>query len=107
MENNNVNEQQNDNFEVMQNSIKDVITRVVTDKEFKEYLVSNPEEALKGYNLTDTQVMLLKSLDKDDFDKLTPENLTELFSADAAVYTPDKGDAYEDYEEFGEDDELK
>lgn len=89
------------------NSIKEVIIRILTEPEFKEDFINNPDEALKGYKLLETQLSLLKSLDRDDLDKLTPENLQELFSADSAVYAPDQGDAYEDFEELSEDEELR
>jgi hypothetical protein len=81
--------------------------RVVSDEEFKKLLIDNPDEALKDYDLSEPQIIMIKNLEKEDIDKLTPENLEEFFSADAAVYTPDESDvmdeeAYspEDFEDF-------
>lgn len=69
--------------------IKDIINRAIEDEAFKTLLIEQPEEAMKGYNLTEVQQMLIKTLTKDDIEKLTGENIEEYFSADAAVYTPD------------------
>lgn len=49
------------------------------------------------------QSILIKSLDEEDFDKLTAENMEEFFAADSAVYTPDM-DAQLEIEEATEDD---
>lgn len=69
--------------------VKEVILRAVQEPEFRELLVTDPDKALAGYNLTEFQRMLITTLEKDDLEKLTPENLEEYFSADSAVYTPD------------------
>lgn len=70
--------------------IKMIIARAVTDPEFKKLLLANPDEALKDYTLSEVQVLLIRSIKPSDLEKLTPENLQEYFSADAAVYTPDE-----------------
>ncbi len=84
--------------------------RIVSDPEFKQLLLSDPDTALQGYDLSQAQIMMIKTLEEDDFDKLTPENLTEYFSADAAVYTPDEtdiaDDAYSADDFLDEDDEY-
>lgn len=96
--------------------IAQLFLRVVQDEEFKKLLIEKPDEALKDYELSEAQVVMIKNLDKEDLDKLTADNLEEYFSADAAVYTPDEADvldedAYseEDFEdlddEYEEDDE--
>jgi hypothetical protein len=92
--------------------ISQLFQRVVMDKEFKNLLIENPDKALAGYELSEAQVIMIKNLDREDIDKLTPENLEEFFSADAAVYTPDETDAMtedayseEDFEDF--DDEYE
>ena len=84
-------------------AIQEIITRAVQDKEFKELLINNADEALKGYELSEMQSILIKSLDEEDFDKLTAENMEEFFAADSAVYTPDM-DAQLEIEESTEDD---
>ncbi len=73
-----------------------LFSRIVSEPDFKQLLLSDPDTALQGYDLTQTQIMMVKSLDEEDFGKLTPENLTEYFSADAAVYTPDEADITDD-----------
>jgi hypothetical protein len=71
------------------NEIKDVLERSISDEDFRRQLLDDPDTALTGYELSEVQVMLLRSLDESDLDKLTPENLDEYFSVDSAVYTPD------------------
>ena len=44
-------------------AIQEIITRAVQDKEFKELLINNADEALKGYELSEMQSILIKSLD--------------------------------------------
>ena len=87
-----------------------LFSRIVAEPEFKQLLLSNPDTALRGYDLSQAQTMMVKTLEEDDFDKLTPENLAEYFSADAAVYTPDESeiadnDAYsaEDFLDLSEE----
>ena len=80
-----------------------IFQRIATEESFKNLLISNPDEALSGYNLTTTQAILIKSLSEEDLDKLTPENLNEFFAADAAVYTPDEADLM-DFEEYDPED---
>jgi hypothetical protein len=72
--------------------IKDLIIRAVQDPDFKALLIKDPDKAIENYKLTEVQKMLIKTLGEEDLNKLTPENLEEYFSADAAVYTPDIGD---------------
>ena len=96
--------------EQIDSPISKFFQRVVTDEDFKKLLIENPDEAVKGYELSEAQVILIKNLDKEDIDKLTPENLEEFFSADSAVYTPDETDVldeesysaedFEDFEDF-------
>jgi hypothetical protein len=85
--------------------IKMVIMRILSDEDFKQELLDDPDKALEGYNLTEVQRILIKSLGPEDFDKITPENVHEFFSADAAVYTPDEGASPDEFEAFGGDDD--
>ena len=73
-----------------------LFTRIVTDQEFKQQLLTDPDTALADFDLSHAQIMMVKTLEADDFDKLTPENLAEYFSADAAVYTPDEAEIADD-----------
>lgn len=78
--------------------IKDVIIKVLEDEEFRNQLITNPDEALASFELSETQILLLKTLSKEDLEKLTPENVEEFFVADAAVYTPDLDEDAIDYD---------
>lgn len=83
--------------------IGSIFQRIVTDVKFKELLLTNPDAALSEYELSDTQAVLIRTLSEEDLDKLTPENLEEFFSADAAVYTPDEADLV-DFEAYDPED---
>lgn len=72
--------------------ISQLFQRVVTDPDFKQLLVDDPDKAIEGFELSEAQIVMVKNLEPEDLDKLTPENLAEFFSADAAVYTPDEAD---------------
>lgn len=93
----------NENVNNKKTEIKDLITRAVTDEEFKKQLIEDPDNAMKGYELSEVQRLLIKSLRTEDLEKLTPQNLEEYFSADSAVYTPDV-DQELNADEAGEDD---
>jgi len=54
------------------------IERLITDEEFKNGFVENPDEAMKDYDLTESQKLLMKTLDKEDIMKLSPENQSPL-----------------------------
>lgn len=87
-------------------TLQEFIERIVVDEEFKENFLNNPDEAMEGWDLTDAQKLLLKSLDPEDVAKLTPENVEEYFSADSAVYTPDMDEDMGDEENQGEEDDI-
>jgi hypothetical protein len=46
-------------------SIESVIKRIVDDKEYRELLLSNPDQALGEYDLTDKEREQLSNLEKD------------------------------------------
>jgi hypothetical protein len=48
-------------------SIEDIIRRAVDDSEFRALLLSSPEEALSGYELTDEDRESLSSLGEEFF----------------------------------------
>jgi len=88
-------------------ALQEFIETLITDEEMKERFIENPDEILKDYDLNESQRLLLKSLDKEDVMKLTPENVEEYFSADSAVYTPEVDEDLLDYENQGaEGDDL-
>ncbi len=98
----------NEEIETMQNceensGIKMVIIRLLSDEDFKDALIENPDEALEDYELSEVQKILIKSLSPEDLDNLSPDNIEEYFSADAAVYTPDEGVDIDEMDTFDED----
>jgi hypothetical protein len=87
------------------NQIKEVLERAIADPEFARLLIEDPDAALAGYDLSEVQLLLLRSLDEEDLAKLTPENLEEFFAVDSAVYAPEDADLVEQgYEMFDEED---
>ncbi|MDX2545382.1 Os1348 family NHLP clan protein [Streptomyces sp. WI04-05B] len=85
------------------NRLREVLERVTADADFARRLLDDPDEALAGYELSEVQLLLLRSLDEADLEKLTPENLDEYFAVDSAVYTPEDAamvqQGYEVYDE--------
>ena len=92
-------EHSDDNVKV----IEIIIRKAMTDERFKKDLLEKPDETLAPYDLSEISKIMIKSLSADDFDKLTPENIEEYFSADSAIYTPDF-DADMEIKEADEDD---
>lgn len=95
MDNVNSNENVNENeFQNVENidttsALQEFIEALLTDEQLKEKFIESPDSVIDGYGLNESQRLLLKSLDKEDIMKLTPENVEEFFSADSAVYTPE------------------
>jgi len=85
--------------------VKDVLERAIADPAFGRLLLDDPDTALAGYDLSEVQLLLLRSLDEEDLAKLTPENLEEFFAVDSAVYTPeDAAMVQQGYEIYDEED---
>ena len=85
--------------------VKDVLERAIADPDFARQLLDDPDTALAGYDLSEVQLLLLRSLDEEDLAKLTPENLEEFFAVDSAVYTPeDAAMVQQGYEIYDEED---
>jgi hypothetical protein len=85
--------------------VKDVLERAVADPAFGRLLLDDPDAALADYDLSEVQLLLLRSLDEEDLAKLTPENLEEFFAVDSAVYTPeDAAMVQQGYEIYDEED---
>ncbi len=82
-----------------------LFTRIIGDPAFKQQLLTDPDAALEGYDLSQAQKLMVKTLEEEDFDKLSMDNLAEYFSADAAVYTPDDA-AIADQEAYSAEDFL-
>ena len=85
--------------------VKDVLERAIADSAFGRLLLDDPDAALADYDLSEVQLLLLRSLDEEDLAKLTPENLEEFFAVDSAVYTPeDAAMVQQGYEIYDEED---
>lgn len=84
--------------------IKKIVLQLLSDPDFKEDLLKDADKALEGYELSEIQKILIKSLDAEDIEKLSLDNIEEYFSADTAVYTPDDTAGVDDYETFDGDD---
>lgn len=63
--------------------------KAICDPEFKKALLEDPDKILDQYELSEITRIMIKSLSEEDYEKLTPENIGEYFSADSAIYTPD------------------
>lgn len=55
-----------------------VITRAITDEDFRELLMTNSERAVKDYDLTEEEMTNLNGIDAELFDD--PEALEERIS---------------------------
>lgn len=71
------------------NAIQEIIEKAISDPKFKKALLEDPDKILDQYELSEITRIMLKSLSEEDYEKLTPENIGEYFSADSAIYTPD------------------
>lgn len=78
-----------------ENAIQVIMEKAITDSEFKKTLLENPDEILNQYEISEISRIMIKSLTEEDYEKLTPENIVEYFSADSAIYTPDFDDSIE------------
>jgi hypothetical protein len=85
--------------------VKAVLERAIADPDFARALLDDPDAALAEYELSEVQLLLLRSLDEEDLEKLTPDNLDEFFAVDSAVYTPeDAAMVQQGYEMYDEED---
>ena len=93
--------------QVEPSQVKDVLERAIAEPEFGRQLLDDPDTALAGYELSEVQLLLLRSLDEEDLAKLTPENLEEFFAVDSAVYTPEDAQMVQQGYEIYDADELE
>lgn len=71
--------------------VRDVLERAIAEPDFGRRLIEAPDTALAEYHLSDVQLLLLRSLDKEDLEKLTPDNLEEYFSMQPTLYSDGGG----------------
>lgn len=64
-------------------SAEEIIRKAIDDLEFRSSLLSNPESALKGYDLTDEERETLSNLEEGFFDA---EGLEERISRSGGVW---------------------
>ena len=50
-------------------ALEKLFGKAVTDSSFRAELLSNPEKALSGYDLTDDEIKAIKAMDKDSMTK--------------------------------------
>lgn len=50
-------------------ALEQVVERAVKDASYRQLLLSNPDEALKGYPITSEERQMLKGLTEDTFDE--------------------------------------
>jgi hypothetical protein len=93
--------------QVEPSQVKDVLERAIAEPEFGRQLLDDPDTALADYELSEVQMLLLRSLDEEDLAKLTPENLEEFFAVDSAVYTPEDAQMVQQGYEIYDVDELE
>ena len=48
-----------------------IVSRALTDEDYRAQLISDPDSALAGYNLSETEEKMLRSLPAEAFDELT------------------------------------
>ncbi len=53
-----------------QKTIEQVVGKIILNTEFRDALLSNPEQALAGFNLTEQEKNYLKRMDAETLDQL-------------------------------------
>ncbi|NDJ76597.1 MAG: hypothetical protein GYB65_10095 [Chloroflexi bacterium] len=48
-----------------------IVSRVITDQDYREQFFADPDSALAGYELSESEEQLLRRLNADAFDELT------------------------------------
>lgn len=96
------NEELVEKTDMAQSAIQEIMEKAITDPEFKATLLEDPDTILEQYEISEITKIMIKSLTAEDYEKLTPDNIAEYFSADSAIYTPDFDDSIE-VEYAGED----
>lgn len=54
-------------------SVETIISRAVTEPEYRELLFNEPDKALEGYELTEEEAASLKELEREKFDAVLGE----------------------------------
>lgn len=49
-------------------NLEKIVERAVEDAVFRDLLFSNPDQAIEGYELTEQEILILKSLAREKFD---------------------------------------
>ncbi len=69
-------------------SVKQIVGHAMLDAEFRKKLFENPAEALKGYELTEQELALLKDLPQENFESAAGE-LSERISRAGIIFKPE------------------
>lgn len=49
-------------------NLEKIIAKAVEDAKFRHLLFSNPDQAIEGYELSEQEILILKSLAREKFD---------------------------------------
>lgn len=66
--------------------IQEIIGKAITDSEYRQLLLSDPDQALEGYDLTEEEIESLKGLESEQFNEITGE-LDERISKASLSFT--------------------
>ena len=56
-----------------QEAVTQIISKAVSDQEYRELLFTKPDEALAGHDLTEDETTALKKIQRDTFDGIAGE----------------------------------
>ncbi len=49
-------------------NLEKIVAKAVEDAVFRDLLFSNPDQAIEGYELTEQEILILKSMAREKFD---------------------------------------
>lgn len=54
-------------------NLEKIVEKAVEDAVFRDLLFSNPDQAIEGYELTEQEILILKSMERENFDDVARE----------------------------------
>lgn len=72
-------------------TVQNIIGRAVTEPDYRDLLLGDPEKALEGYELTEDEAAALKGIERETFDTLASELGDRVSMAGIAVSVRPKG----------------
>jgi hypothetical protein len=64
---------QQEAFTMSKETISEILTKAITNKEYRDLLFSSPDAVVAGYDLTEEEVSALKKIDRATFDAAAVE----------------------------------